>query len=217
MRKLIILILALMCVFGMAGCNASHPVAHVGQIDDTVKDLTIVHSVGGTLTEWQVDGEALKGLRDWSVKRSYQAVDFEDGQTPGDSNGNESYHFFMPGDTLPDFSYIISGEDKHYLLVEGNWYSVSNPAIPPVTEPADIVSFLAKVLEVKDNYLLVVPLADSNESKSADKIEVPLAGKTSWPVPAVGDTVNIFYSGGIQETYPARITKVHRVEIETAS
>ena len=80
MRKLIILILALMCVFGMAGCNASHPVAHVGQIDDAVKDLTIVHSVGGTQTEWQVNGEALKDLRDWSVKRDYQAVDFEDGR-----------------------------------------------------------------------------------------------------------------------------------------
>ncbi|MBE6963358.1 MAG: hypothetical protein E7443_01985 [Ruminococcaceae bacterium] len=85
------------------------------------------------------------------------------------------------------------------------------------TMEEDITSFSAKVLEVNDSYLLVEPLADSNESKSADKIEVPLKGKTSWPIPAVGDMVNVFYSGEIQETYPARITKVHRVEIETSN
>lgn len=83
------------------------------------------------------------------------------------------------------------------------------------TAEEDITSFGAKVLEVNDNYLLVEPLADSNERKSADKIEISLADKTSWPIPAIGDTVNVFYSGGLQETYPARITKVCRVEIET--
>lgn len=217
MKKLIALGLVFVCILSFASCDASNPIAHVGRIDEDVQDITIVHAVGRTQTEWQVTGETLKDLRDWSIKREYQSVDFEDGQTPGDNNGNESYHFFMTGDTLPYFSYIINGEDKHYLLVEGNWYSVSNPAIPPVTEPADIVSFCAKVVEVKDNYLLVKPLTDSKESKSADKIEVPLAGKTSWPIPAVGDAINIFYSGGIQESYPARITKVHRVEIETGS
>ncbi len=94
-------------------------------------------------------------------------------------------------------------------------YDVADEPSVSGTAEEDITSFGAKVLEVNDNYLLVEPLADSNERKSADKIEVPLADKTSWPIPAIGDTVNVFYSGGLQETYPARITKVCRVEIET--
>lgn len=87
---------------------------------------------------------------------------------------------------------------------------------PGVSETVkeEIASFSAKILEVNDSYLLVEPHAGSMERKSADRIEVPLADKTSWPIPAVGDTVNVFYSGGLQEIYPARITKVHRVEIE---
>ena len=96
-------------------------------------------------------------------------------------------------------------------------YDIADEPSVSGTVEEDITSFGAKVLEVNDNYLLVEPLTDSNERKSADKIEVPLADRTSWPIPAIGDTVNVFYSGGLQETYPARITKVCRVEIETTS
>ncbi len=81
----------------------------------------------------------------------------------------------------------------------------------------DVVSFSAKVLEVNESYLLVEPIDGCNERSIADKIELPLAGKTSWPVPVEGDTVNVFYSGAIAETYPARITNLCRVEIEVFS
>ncbi|MBQ6874968.1 MAG: hypothetical protein IJN46_01895 [Lachnospiraceae bacterium] len=84
----------------------------------------------------------------------------------------------------------------------------------PDSDPA--LSFSATVLEVHENHLLVEPHPDSIERRSCDRIEIPLAGKTSWPIPAVGDTVHIFYSDGIQETYPARIANVHRVEIEAS-
>lgn len=96
-------------------------------------------------------------------------------------------------------------------------HGVANEPSASETVEEDITSFSAKVLEVNNNYLLAEPLADSNERKTADKIEVPLVGKISWPIPAVGDMVNVFYNGGIQETYPARIAKVHRVEIETST
>lgn len=75
--------------------------------------------------------------------------------------------------------------------------------------------FHAKVLEVHDDYLLVEPLADSNESKSADKIEIALKEKEAWPIPAVDDLVKVVYDGNIMETYPARLGKVYRVEILT--
>ena len=77
----------------------------------------------------------------------------------------------------------------------------------------DVHSFGATVLEVHDAYLLVEPAEGTWERTSADKIEVSLQGKTSWPIPQVGDTVNVFYNGELMETYPARVGKLYRVEI----
>ena len=80
-------------------------------------------------------------------------------------------------------------------------------------EHADECTFQATVLEVHDTYLLVEPAEGAWERSSADKIEVSLQDKTSWPIPQVGDTVNVFYNGELMETYPARVGKVYRVEI----
>ena len=78
---------------------------------------------------------------------------------------------------------------------------------------AEESSFAATVLEVHDTYLLVEPAEGTWERTSADKIEVSLQDKTSWPIPQVGDTVNVFYNGELMETYPARVGKVYSVEI----
>ena len=77
----------------------------------------------------------------------------------------------------------------------------------------DVHSFEATVLEVHDTYLLVEPAEGAWERSRADKIEVSLQDKTSWPIPQVGDTVNVFYNGELMETYPARVGKLYRVEI----
>ena len=77
----------------------------------------------------------------------------------------------------------------------------------------DVHSFEATVLEVHDTYLLVEPAEGAWERSSSDKIEVSLQDKTSWPIPQVGDTVNVFYNGELMETYPARVGKLYRVEI----
>lgn len=74
-------------------------------------------------------------------------------------------------------------------------------------------SFLATVLEANENYLIVEPNTESIERKSADKIQVSLQDKSPYPVPQVGDTINIVYNGEIMESYPARIGKVYRIEI----
>ena len=74
-------------------------------------------------------------------------------------------------------------------------------------------SFQATVLEVNENSLLVEPVQGCPERNSADRIELSLQDKTSWPMPQVGDTVDVFYNGELMETYPARIGKLYRVEI----
>lgn len=73
--------------------------------------------------------------------------------------------------------------------------------------------FRGTVLERAEDYLLVEPVDGSAECNCADKIEVSLTDKTSWPIPQVGDLVNVVYDGIIQEIYPARIPRPYRVEI----
>ena len=86
-------------------------------------------------------------------------------------------------------------------------------ACKAASKEEDVHSFEATVLEVHDAYLLVEPAEGAWERSSADKIEVSLQDKTSWPIPQVGDTVNVFYNGELMETYPGRVGKVYRVEI----
>lgn len=74
-------------------------------------------------------------------------------------------------------------------------------------------SFRAAVLEVHDTYLLVEPAEGAWERNSADQITISLHGKTAWPTPQVGDTVDVFYNGELLETYPAHISKLYRIEI----
>ena len=83
-------------------------------------------------------------------------------------------------------------------------------------DEAETYSFNAKVLEADGDYLLVEPLADSNESKSANRIQISLKDKTaSWYTPAVDDLIKITYDGVIMESYPAQIGTVYGIEIST--
>lgn len=74
-------------------------------------------------------------------------------------------------------------------------------------------SFEAHILEIHDTHFLVEPVKGSSESRSADKIEVTNKNIDSPLVPGVGSLLKITYDGMIQETYPARITNVYKIEI----
>ena len=74
-------------------------------------------------------------------------VSFEAGNSPGDEDGGEVYRFDI-GEDHPGFSYVINGPDRYYLLMDGTWYSVSNPSDPPVTEPQWEELTLEKVKEL---------------------------------------------------------------------
>ncbi len=56
-----------------------------------------------------------------------------EGNSPGDMAGGEAYEFNFADDST--FCYVINGLDDCYLLVDGDWYLVSNPSTPPIAEP----------------------------------------------------------------------------------
>ena len=73
--------------------------------------------------------------------------------------------------------------------------------------------FNAKVIEVHDQYLLVEPEEGSVERQSADRIEVYWPHSNYLVMPLAGDGVTVVYDGQIQETYPARILNVSKIEL----
>ena len=92
--------------------------------------------------------------------------------------------------------------------------SASNdPSLPLDIQDPNASQFVATVLEVHDTYILVTPEPDTVAASSADKIEVSLKNLESRPNIQVGNTIVIVYDGNIQETYPARIPTVYRVEL----
>lgn len=75
------------------------------------------------------------------------------------------------------------------------------------------VTFQAAVLEIKDTYYLVEPVAGSQELKSADQITVPMKNLDPSLEPEIGDIIEITYNGEIGESYPARITEVYDIKV----
>ena len=137
MKKLISLALTLIFVFSLTGCNQKsgpgRPIA--AYIGDSVTTVNISHHIAGQTTQWVAEGEEVNSLRDWATKLEYEILEFEEGQSPGDSDGGEVYDFVLTEGGFPGFSYVINGTDDCYLLIEGYWFSIRNPSNPPVTEP----------------------------------------------------------------------------------
>lgn len=138
MKKQLILFLTLSFLLAFAACGTSGSNSasdNLISIPDSVTEVEITHIISGTESQWTVDGDELETLKNWILRLNYSVVQFEAGHSPGDESGGEAYRFDMTGADHPDFSYVINGPDRCYLLMDGNWYSVSNPSNPPITEP----------------------------------------------------------------------------------
>ena len=202
MKKLIAIILALTCIVGLVGCSNNS----MNHIIKTKPNVTgIVQEVHDDyIIMWSDSAKGYPNGSRWQISLNVENKDSYTTLTVGDEI--VVYHNGQVMETEP--------------LKVGKVFAITlkTPADRTQNEgdpTADEVAFHAKVLEVHDKYLLVEPFADSKESKSADKIEIALKEKESWPIPAVDDLVKIVYDGNIMETYPARLGKVYRVEILT--
>ena len=78
-------------------------------------------------------------------------------------------------------------------------------------EAADGSVFQGEVIEIQEGGLLVKPAPESMESRSADRIWVSLEDPEIFSQIQLGDRVEITYSGGLQETYPAVAAGVESV------
>lgn len=63
--------------------------------------------------------------------------------------------------------------------------------------------FIATILEVNENSIMVKPVEGSYESKSSDKIIIKKINTVNYEI---GDKLKITYNGLIEESYPAQIS-----------
>lgn len=96
--------------------------------------VNVTHNIMGDTFNRKVIGENADKLRTWASELKYELIEFESGQTPGDNDGGETYHFVFNDGGFTDFSYVINGADGCYLLIDNDWYSVSNPSNPPLVD-----------------------------------------------------------------------------------
>jgi len=127
--------------------NVTHPAHRPNStyIQENVSIATVYHTVHGKTTELVIKGQALEDLRDWANDLTYSLTAENGSIAPDNVENAEIFEVVLEEGDYPGFSYIICGEDNCYLLIEGYWYSVTNPSNPPVintqTENTDTVQF----------------------------------------------------------------------------
>ena len=134
MKKYALPVVVLLLCIMLTACSSKTTVDSKGQssplISDEVTKVNITHILAGQLTEWSIEGDDVETLRLWANGLEYELREFEEGNTPGDGDGQEAYWFELTGGNYPGFDYIICGPDDCYLLMEDSWYVVSNPSAP---------------------------------------------------------------------------------------
>lgn len=82
------------------------------------------------------------------------------------------------------------------------------------TEVANSLYFYGKVIESKQNYIIVEPNEGEEIRKSADKISIGL-GEYNDAIYEVGTNVKITYTGYVMESYPAQVDAI-KIELKSA-
>ena len=75
-------------------------------------------------------------------------------------------------------------------------------------------SFLGKIVESNESYIIVEPNENEEIRKSSDKISIGL-GEYNDALYEIGTNVKITYDGDVMETYPAQI-KAIKIEVKSA-
>ena len=128
----------------LTSCSARTNISRCGDIlchgdtytaitaDAGVRSVHVSHALSGHFSEFDAVGGELNALTEWLDGLLLTRVTFDDGASPADNDGGEAFWFESEDGSFPEFSYIISGPDIHYVAKDGEWYRVHNPSPPPV-------------------------------------------------------------------------------------
>lgn len=103
----------------------------------------------------------------------------------------------------------------HYVDSNSKIYdSINICSYLPNVEIANSSYFYGKVIEAKQNYIIVEPNEGEEIRKSADKISIGL-GEYNDALYQVGTNVKVTYTGYVMESYPAKVDAI-KIELKSA-
>lgn len=204
MRKPGLWILLGLFLLSLAGCAGRIRSDSLYHFPDDLREISVTRYGAGEISTELFQGEHTAEVLSWFAALELRAMQ----GAPEAVEGNEAYTFAVDG--AEAFSYDWRGSEA-YLSIGDDVYEVRNPTRPPAGTPAP--SFLAAILEIGDGSFLVEPIEDGWEKNSSDRFEVPIEHMDPSPEPEVGDVLKIVYNGTFQESYPARIPEVFRIEV----
>lgn len=116
-------------------------------IGTDVNKVGIIHVTGDEMVQWTVSGDEIDALREWASGLKFLPHEFEKNKTPYDTDTDvESYEFYLTKGDYRNISYAIIDEKTSYIFYADKWYTVTNPSVPPLQEPAELT--LDKVIEL---------------------------------------------------------------------
>lgn len=190
MKRIVGVLLSCVCILSFAGCGADSNTnvpgsgdrsgrPYAAYIGDDVTKVDIMHVLSGQVEEWTAEGEDVDTLRDWAAGLKYEHKTYAEGQSPGDAEGGEMYSFELTEGDYPGFTYYVGGPDNSHLVIEGEWFSVSNPSRPPIEAPDSVQTNGAGA----DDIVLKQPPALVVRDTRDGKETTALPGTFSWIYP----------------------------------
>lgn len=159
----------------------------VKEIVDTTKEIKNF-SCDQALEKFHEDE---KYVYSWGcIKNKYMLVRYENGNEETISNALKSGTITIKDLDKSNIDYIKTEKENN-----------------------DEHSFLGKVIESHQSYIIVEPNENEGERKSADKFRIEL-GQDNDAIYEIGTNVKITYVGGINESYPAQIGTT-KIEIKS--
>ena len=132
MKKLITLVLALVCVLGLVGCNQKAVSAsEVYSFPEPTTMITVSFYSQGEETAFEIGSEDYdpKDLSTNEVIQWFYDLELTPCDEPEAVAGSEGYTFRVQGEDV--FTYEDRGKEA-YLILENTYYKVKNPSPPPI-------------------------------------------------------------------------------------
>ncbi len=161
-KRSISLLLLLSLLAALTSC-AQQGTPRADWLPETADSVDVTCSYAAETMEWTLTGREVETLRGWLADLELNPAHFDEGETPGDTEGDTAWSFSVNGGDVT-FFYLESG----YLCHEDMWYAVSGPDFPwqaleleemrnPVLPPEETVpeGVRMEVLDLQDGILTV--------------------------------------------------------------
>ena len=132
MKKLLALVLVLVCVLGLVGCGQKAVSgSEVYSFPEPTTMITGSFYSQGQETAFEIGSEEYdpNDLSTNSIIKWFYDLKLTACDKPEAVEGSESYDFNVKGESA--FTYEDRGSEA-YIIIGGNYYKVSNPSTPPI-------------------------------------------------------------------------------------